>query len=64
MDWKEALHDPATNERLREIDKSLAIQILTGTSYYMNEAMRARGQAYIERYLAEAKSKGFGPPKM
>jgi hypothetical protein len=64
MDWKEALHDPDTGERMREIDKSLAIQILTGTRYYMNEAMRARGQAYIERYLAEAKAKGFGPQGM
>jgi hypothetical protein len=52
MHWREALDDPATNERMQHIDALLALQIAVNKGW-MNEAMYARGTAFLNRFVAE-----------
>jgi hypothetical protein len=51
MNWRAALSDPETNERLKHIDALLALQIAIDKGW-MNEAMYARGKAFLDRFIA------------
>jgi hypothetical protein len=51
MNWRDALDDPETNERLKHIDALLALQICVHKGW-MNEAMYARGKAFLDRFIA------------
>jgi hypothetical protein len=59
MDWREALNDPETNERLKHVDALLALQIAVGAGDTLNEACHARGQAFLDRFIA-----GLPPKKV
>jgi hypothetical protein len=51
MNWRDALDDPDTNQRMQHIDALLALQICVDKGW-MNEAMYARGKAFLDRFIA------------